>query len=52
MLGNTGAKLGAGRSKATDPIAYEVGFKLLKSIGDKIEKSNPLFMILYYDSID
>lgn len=39
VLGNTAAKLGAGRAKAGDKISYEVGFKLLKTIGDKVDSS-------------
>jgi thymidine phosphorylase len=38
-LGLIASKLGAGRSKAGDVISYEVGFRLLKKPGDKIEKS-------------
>lgn len=36
-LGMTACKLGAGRSKAGDIISYEVGMRLIKTIGDKIE---------------
>ena len=35
-LGLTGTKLGSGRAKAGDKISYEVGFRLLRHIGDKI----------------
>ena len=31
------SKLGAGRIKANDQIFYEVGFRLLKTIGDQID---------------
>jgi len=41
VLGNTAAKLGAGRAKAGDKISYEVGFKLLKTIGDKVDSNEP-----------
>jgi thymidine phosphorylase len=37
-LGLIASKLGAGRSKAGEAISYEVGFRLLKKPGDKIEK--------------
>lgn len=36
-LGVLASKLGAGREKAGDKISYEVGFDLIKSIGDPIE---------------
>jgi len=42
-LGLIGSSLGAGRAKAGDQIAYEVGFKLIKKAGDKIEMSNIQF---------
>ena len=35
-LGLIAVSLGAGRAKAGDPISYEVGFKLLKKIGDPV----------------
>jgi thymidine phosphorylase len=38
-LGNTAVKLGAGRAKANDKISYEVGFRLLKTIGESIQLS-------------
>lgn len=41
VLGNTAAKLGAGRAKAGDEIAYEVGFRLLKTIGDQVNSDEP-----------
>ncbi len=40
VLGMTAAKLGAGRCKAGDKISYEVGFRLLKTIGEKVELGN------------
>ena len=36
-LGFIASHLGAGRIKAGDPISYEVGFRLLKTVGDQIE---------------
>jgi thymidine phosphorylase len=39
-LGVLASVLGAGRAKAGDTISYEVGFRLLKKPGDKIETSN------------
>lgn len=41
VLGVTASKLGAGRAKAGDAIAYEVGFRLLKTIGEPINKDEP-----------
>ena len=43
-LGLTAVKLGSGRAKAGDSISYEVGLKLLKSVGDRVEESK-------YDSL-
>ncbi len=39
-LGLIAANLGAGRVKAGDLISYEVGFKLLKKIGDPVNTGN------------
>ena len=36
VMGVTASKLGAGRAKAGDSIAYEVGFRLLKTIGENV----------------
>lgn len=41
-LGLLCSKLGAGRVKAGDQIFYEVGMKLLKQVGDKVEKSESI----------
>lgn len=41
VLGNTAAKLGAGRAKAGDKISYEVGFRILKTIGEKVDLNEP-----------
>lgn len=41
VLGMTGVKLGAGRSKAGEKISYEVGFRLIKTIGEKVDSSEP-----------
>ncbi len=44
LLGNTGVKLGAGRAMASDKISFEVGFRLLKTIGQQIAQG----IIFYY----
>ena len=44
LLGNTGVKLGAGRAMASDKISFEVGFRLLKTIGQQIVQG----IIFYY----
>jgi len=36
VLGNTASKLGAGRAKSGDKISFEVGFKLVKRVGDRV----------------
>lgn len=41
VLGNTAAKLGAGRAKAGDLIAYEVGFRVLKTVGEQVDSNEP-----------
>ena len=38
-LGVLANKLGAGRSKAGEAISYEVGFRLTKKLGERVEKS-------------
>jgi thymidine phosphorylase len=35
-LGLSATKLGSGRAKAGDKISYEVGCRILKNIGEKI----------------
>jgi thymidine phosphorylase len=37
VLGNIASKLGAGRVLASDKIFYEVGFRLLKTVGDRVK---------------
>jgi pyrimidine-nucleoside phosphorylase len=44
-LGKLGIEIGAGRAKETDVIDYIAGFKLLKSIGDKIAKNEALIEV-------
>lgn len=39
-LGLIASKLGAGRAKAGDQISYEVGFRLIKKVGDKVDFGN------------
>ena len=70
ILGNTAAKLGAGRAKSGkllkylliekllkkfkkkgDKISFEVGFRLLKSIGDKIDL-NETWLEVYHNSTE
>lgn len=48
-LGVLSSKLGAGRAKAGDEIFYEVGFKLLKQVGDKIDLNEP-WIEVYHNS--
>lgn len=54
-LGVIGSKLGAGRSKAGDKISYEVGFRLIKRVGDYVKKDEPWLQIEHncdkFDSI-
>ena len=44
-LGLCAVKLGSGRAKAGDKISYEVGFRLLKFVGDQINIGNLFFFI-------
>lgn len=44
-LGNILVKLGGGRLKLNDKINYDVGLKVLKGIGDKVEKCESLLMV-------
>lgn len=43
--------LGAGRSKAGDPIDYSVGVKLLKLVGDSIEAGESWIEVHHKDQI-
>jgi len=49
-LGNIASKLGAGRAKSGDKISFEVGFRLVKSIGDKIELNEPWLQVYHNHS--
>ena len=42
--------LGGGRAKKTDPIDHSVGIKVIKKIGDRVEKGDVLMLIYYNDS--
>jgi len=50
-LGVICGKLGAGREKAGDQIFYEVGFRLVKRVGDKIQKDEP-WLHVYHNHSD
>jgi len=45
IVGEAAVALGAGRAKKGDPIDHAVGFVILKKVGDKVEKEQPLFEI-------
>ena len=45
MIGEAAVLLGAGRAQKGDPIDYGVGVKVLKKVGDPIEKNEPLYTI-------
>jgi thymidine phosphorylase len=49
-LGVICGKLGAGREKAGDQIFYEVGFRLVKRVGDKIQKDEPWLHVYHNHS--
>ncbi len=51
VLGMTAAKLGAGRCKAGDKISYEVGFRLLKTIGEKIDLGKGIIKSINFKNI-
>jgi pyrimidine-nucleoside phosphorylase len=44
-IGESAVELGAGRAKKGDPIDHSVGFEILRKVGDKISKGDPLFVI-------
>jgi pyrimidine-nucleoside phosphorylase len=44
-VGEAAVTLGAGRAKKSDPIDHAVGFVIHHKVGDKVEKSEPLFTI-------
>lgn len=50
-LGLIGSSLGAGRAKAGDQISYEVGFKLMKKAGDRVEMNEP-WLEVHHNAID
>ncbi len=45
LIGEAAVALGAGRAKKTDSIDRAVGFKIFKKVGDRVEKSEPLFEV-------
>jgi pyrimidine-nucleoside phosphorylase len=45
LIGEAAVILGAGRAQKGDPIDYSVGIKVLKKVGDPIEKNEPLYTI-------
>ncbi len=44
-IGEASVDLGAGRAKKGDPIDHAVGFEILRKVGDRVEKGQPLFVI-------
>jgi len=51
VLGNIASKLGAGRAKSGDKIAFEVGFRLIKTVGEKVNVDEPWLQV-YHNSDD
>jgi pyrimidine-nucleoside phosphorylase len=49
-VGEASVDLGAGRAKKGDPIDHAVGFEMLRKVGDRVEKGEPLFVIHANDS--
>jgi pyrimidine-nucleoside phosphorylase len=45
IIGEAAVDLGAGRAKKGDPIDHAVGFEILRKVGDRVEKGQPLFVI-------
>jgi len=45
VVGEASVELGAGRAKKDDPIDHAVGFEILRKVGDRVEKGQPLFVI-------
>ena len=48
-VGLAAMSLGAGREKVDSKIDHAVGFVLLKKVGDKVNKGDPLLIIHYND---
>lgn len=46
-LGELSVSLGAGRASKEDSIDYGVGIELLKQVGDKVKKGEPLAKVYY-----
>jgi pyrimidine-nucleoside phosphorylase len=44
-VGGTVMALGGGREKKGDPIDHAVGVEILRNVGDKVERGDPLFTI-------
>ena len=51
-IGVGGMLLGAGRSRAEDPVDHAVGVTVLKKIGDRVEAGEPLAELLHNDRGD
>ncbi len=45
LLGQYAVQLGAGRSRASDPVDYAVGLECLRKPGDHVEAGQPILMI-------
>ncbi len=48
-VGMAATVLGAGRSKKEDKIDPDVGIRVLKKLGDRVSKGEPVFEVLYND---
>lgn len=44
-VGEAAVALGAGRAKKGDSIDHAVGFEILRKVGDRVEKGQPLFVV-------
>jgi pyrimidine-nucleoside phosphorylase len=45
VVGETSVQMGAGRARKGDTIDHAVGLVILRKVGDKVEKGDPLFII-------
>ncbi len=45
VVGETSVEMGAGRAKKGDLIDYAVGLVILRKVGDRVEKGDPLFIV-------
>lgn len=45
VIGETSVEMGAGRAKKGDSIDYAVGLVILRKVGDRVVKGDPLFVI-------